>query len=195
MAVEAEKELDATPPAQALAPQSPAKPPAPPSQNGAGTGAQQQQPSDKQYAKPADSGKPNGRLVLEDADEEASPEMVDAEKHEFERKQMNELAVYSAKCLWLVERALVQNQEMHDGLHTVKEWYKQLSGDGGSSGHVMISYSWSCKKDFVVKLAEKLKAKQVPVWRDEDQLRFGCNLQVRNLQNLPNKFLIFLDDS
>ena len=125
--------------------------------------------------------KPNKRLVLEDADEEAGPERKDEEadegKQEFERQKMGELAVYSAKCLWLIDRAIIQNEEVHSELRAVKEWQKQLSGDGGSSGHVMISYSWSCKKDFVVRLAEKLKTKQVRVWLDEDQLRFGCNLQ------------------
>ena len=163
VANQAQKELDTTPSAP-------------------NTNQNQLQPNAKQETTTNSPGaKPNKLLVLEDADEEAGPERKDEEadeaKQEFERQKMGELAVYSAKCVWLIDRAIIQNEEVHSELSAVKEWHKQLSGDGGSSGHVMISYSWSCKKDFVVRLAEKLKAKQVPVWRDEDQLRFGCNLQ------------------
>lgn len=152
MAGEAQKELDAEP-------EAPAAPQQPPAKQEGGGGAKQ-------------------KMVTKEAEEEeAGPETGDEGKQEFERQQMGELAVYSAKCLWMVNRSIIENEEVHMQLHAVKEWQKQLSGDGGSSGHVMISYSWSCKKDFVVRLAEKLKTKQVPVWRDEDQLRFGCNLQ------------------
>lgn len=159
MAGEAQKELDAEPETPAAPQQASAK------QEGGGA--------------KLEGGGAKQKMVTKEAEEEeeAGPETGDEEKQEFERQQMGELAVYSAKCLWMVNRSIIENEEVHMQLHAVKEWQKQLSGDGGSSGHVMISYSWSCKKDFVVRLAEKLKTKQVPVWRDEDQLRFGCNLQ------------------
>ena len=37
-----------------------------------------------------------------------------------------------------------------------------------SAKHVMLSYSWGCKKELVVDLGAALKAKSVDVWRDEE---------------------------
>jgi hypothetical protein len=43
-----------------------------------------------------------------------------------------------------------------------------LPATAGRPGHIMISYSWACKKDHVVALDKKLRELGYDVWRDEE---------------------------
>lgn len=58
--------------------------------------------------------------------------------------------------------------------------------------HVMISYSWNAQKDIVVKIAEAIAEAGIEVWRDEDRLKPGTNLQRAMLEAVEGAVVVIV---
>lgn len=115
-----------------------------------------------------------------ETDESGEEEETDEETAEEESIEM-----IAAQCVSIVHLRLQQNSSLRKALHLGCEQLIRRK-------HVMISYSWALAKDTVVQIADTLKAAGLPVWRDEERLKPGTNLQRAMLEAVEGAVLVLV---
>ena len=117
-----------------------------------------------------------------EAEKKVTEENEDSDEEIAEDESIEMIA---AQCVSIVHLRLQQNPNLTKALHLGCEQLIRRR-------HVMVSYSWALAKDTVVKIADTLKAAGLAVWRDEERLKPGTNLQRAMLEAVEGAVLVLV---